>query len=178
MKANQLKEEFDMRTLRNIILTIAVIAAAGIGINAFAHGGMGWGGGMMGGYSGGWGHYGPGWHHGYGYDNDGGTRWSDEDYRKFEQQREAFFKETQEIRSKRFDKERELQNELAKDNPDAAKASSLQKEISELQAEFDQKRIEYMVELRKQNPNMGHGGFQDDGPMMGYGPSRGGHCWE
>ena len=96
-----------MRTLRNIILTIAVIAAAGIGINAFAHGGMGWGGGMMGygggmmgGYYGGWGHHGPGWHHGYGYDNDRNNRWTDEDYRKFDQQREAFFKETQDIRNK------------------------------------------------------------------------------
>jgi hypothetical protein len=165
-----------MRTLRNIILTIAVIAAAGIGINAFAHGGMGWSGGMMGGNSSSWGHHGPGWHHGYGYDNDRGARWSDEDYRKFEEQREAFFKETQEIRSKLFDKERELQNELAKDNPDAAKASQLQKEISKLQSEFDQKRIDHMVELRKQSPNAGRG-FMGGGPGMGYGSSRGGYCW-
>mgnify|MGYP001545988967 CR=1 FL=1 len=176
MKLKQLKEEFDMRILRNIILTIAVMALAGIGINAFAHGGMGRGGGMMGGYGGGGYHHGPGWHHGYGYDNDRGARWSDEDYRKFEEQREAFFKETQEIRSKLSDKERELQNELAQDNPDAAKASSLQKEISDLQSEFDQKRIEHMVEMRKQNPNMGKG-FMGGGPGKGYGSSRGGYCW-
>ena len=165
-----------MRTLRNIILTITVIAIAGIGINAFAHGGMGRGGGMMGGYGGGGYHHGPGWHHGYGYDNDRGARWSDEDYRKFEEQREAFFKETQEIRSKLYDKERELQNELAQENPDAAKASSLQKEISELQSKFDQKRIEHMVQMRKQNPNMGRG-FMGGGPGKGYGSSRGGYCW-
>jgi hypothetical protein len=177
MKPNQLKEEFDMRTLRNIILTIAVIAAAGIGINAFAHGGMGWGGGMMGGYSSSWGHHGPGWHHGYGYDNDRDNRWSDEDYRKFDQQREAFFKETQDIRNKLYDKEGELQAELNKDNPDAAKASSIQKEISELQSQLDQKRIDFMVEMRKQNPDVGRG-FMGGGPMMGYGSPRGGHCWE
>ena len=166
-----------MRTLRNIILTIAVIAAAGIGINAFAHGGMGWGGGMMGGYSSSWGHHGPGWHHGYGYDNDRDNRWSDEDYRKFDQQREAFFKETQDIRNKLYDKEEELQAELNKDNPDAAKASSIQKEISELQSQLDQKRIDFMVEMRKQNPNVGRG-FMGGGPMMGYGFPRGEHCWE
>ena len=166
-----------MRTLRSIILTIAVIAAAGIGINAFAHGGMGRGGGMMGGYhGGGWGHHGPGWHHGYGNGNDGGARWSDEDYRKFEQQREAFFKETQDIRSKLYDKEEELQAELSKDNPDAAKASQLQKDISELQSEFDQKRIDHMIEMRKQNPNMGRG-FKGGGPGKGYGSFRGGYCW-
>jgi hypothetical protein len=176
MNAKQSKEEFDMRTLRNIILTIAVITAAGIGINAFAHGGMGRGGGMMGGYSGSWGHHGPGWHHGYGYDDDRDARWSDEDYRKFQEQREAFFKETQEIRSKLFDKERALQNELANDNPDAVKASQLQKEVSELQSEFDQKRIDHMIEMRKQNPNMGRA-FMGGGPGMGYGSSRGGYCW-
>jgi hypothetical protein len=177
MKPKQPKEEFDMRTLRNIILAIAVIAIAGIGINAFAHGSMGrgggmmgYGGGMMGGYGGGWGH------HGYGYGNDKGVRWSDEDYRKFEQQREAFFKDTQDIRSKLYDKEKELQAELNNDNPDAAKASQLQKEISELQSEFDQKRIDHMIEMKKQNPNMGRG-FMGGGPGMGYGSPRGGYCW-
>jgi len=163
-----------MRTLRNIILTIAVIAAVGIAINVFAHGGMGRGGGMMGGYGGGGYHHGPGWQHGY--DNDRDTRWSDEDYRKFEEQREAFFKETQDIRSKLYDKQEELQAELNKDNPDATKASQLQKEISELQSEFDQKRVDHMVQMRKQNPNMGKG-FMGGGSGKGYGSSRGGYCW-
>jgi zinc resistance-associated protein len=132
---------------------------------------------MMGGYYGGWGHHGPGWHHGYGYDNDRDTRWSDDDYRKFDQQREAFFKETQGIRSKLYDKEEELQAELNKENPDAAKASSIQKEISGLRSQLDQKRIDFMVEMRKQNQNVGRG-FMGGGPMMEYGYPRGGHCWE
>lgn len=164
-----------MRTLRNTILVIAVIAAAGIGINAFAQGGMGWGNGM--GYGGGRGHHGMmGWHHGYGYGDEGDSQWSQDDYRKFEQQRNAFFQETRELRNKLFEKDRELQNELAKDNPDAANASRLQKEISELQSEFDQKRIQHMVELRKQNPNAGYG-FMGRRYMMGYGPHGGGYCW-
>jgi len=176
MKPKQPKEEFDMRPLRNIILTIAVITLAGIGLNAVAHGGMGRGGGMMGGYGGGGYHHGSGWHHGYGYDNDSGARLSDEDYRKFEELREAFHKETREVRSELVDKERELQAELNKDNPDAAKASQIQKEISELQAEFDQKRIDHMIEMKKQYPNMGRG-FMGGGRGKGYGSSRGGYCW-
>jgi Spy/CpxP family protein refolding chaperone len=172
-----------MRTLRNIILTIAVFAVAGIGVSAFARGGMGWGGG--------WDHYGRGMHYqdGYGYDGHMGMHYRDgcdydnenqlsrDEYRQLEQQREAFFKETQDIRSKLIEKEQELQNELAKDNPDAAKASNIQKEISELQSQFDQKRIDHMVEMRKLAPNLGRG-FMGGGTMMGYGPSGGGHCWE
>jgi hypothetical protein len=165
-----------MRTLRNIILTIAVIAIAGIGINALAHGGMGWGGAM--GYGGGWGHHGPGWHHYDGSGYGGDSRWHQDDYRLLEQQREAFFKETQDIRSRLFEKEQELENELVKESPDASNASRLQKEISELQSEFDQKRIDHMIELRKSNPTVGRGFMMGGGHMMGYGPHTGGHCWE
>jgi hypothetical protein len=52
--------------------------------------------------------------------------------------------------------------------------------------QFDQKRIENMLEMRKLNPNAGAGrGFKSDGPrkgsggpMMGYGYNRGGgYCW-
>ena len=48
-----------MRTLRNVILTIVAIAVLGIGINAFAHGGKGRGGG--------WGHHRGGMHYQGGY---------------------------------------------------------------------------------------------------------------
>jgi Spy/CpxP family protein refolding chaperone len=60
-------------------------------VSAFAHG-PGWGRG------GGWGHHGPGWHDrwdcGYRYDD----QISKEKYKQFEQKKEAFFKETQELR--------------------------------------------------------------------------------
>ena len=141
-----------MRTLRNIILTITAIAVVGIGISAFAHGGSrgrggGWDhhqGGMH--YQGGKGydgHMGMGYRGGYGYGND--NQLSQDDYRQFERQRDVFFKDTQDIRSKLFEKERELQSELTKSDIDASKASQLQKEISKLQSEFDQKRIDHMV---------------------------------
>ncbi len=138
-------------------------------VTAFAHG-PGWGRG------GGWGHHGPGWHHrgdyGPGYDD----QMSKEEYKQWEQQREAFFTETQDMRANLYEKERELQNELAKSEPDAAKASGLQKEISELQSKLDQKRIDHMVEMRKLNPNAGRG-FSGGGPMLGYGPRGEGYCW-
>ena len=153
-----------MRTLRNVILTVAAVVVVGLGINAFAHGGMGWGnhqGGMH-------------------YQGDYGQRYNEElnseEYKQFEQEREAFFNETRELRADLNEKERELQNELVKDELDASKASGLQKEISELRAQLDQKRIDHMVEMRKLNPKAGRG-FMAGNAMMGYGSSRGGNCW-
>ena len=60
----------------------------------------------------------------------------------------AFLKDTPELRDRLYEKERELQSELAKSDPDASKASGLQKEISDLQAQLDQKRINHRVEMR------------------------------
>ena len=152
-----------MFTLRNVIITIASIAVLGIGISAFAHGGMGWGGG--------WGHHRGGMYYQGNEDNGNMSQMSPETYKQFEQNREAFFNETQEIRTSLFEKERELQNELAKDEPDVAQASRLQKEISDLQSQFDQKRIDHMVEMKKLNPNAGRG-FKSGGPRMGSGGPR------
>jgi Spy/CpxP family protein refolding chaperone len=152
-----------------LIMTGIALFVSIAAVTAFAHG-PGWGRG------GGWGHRGPGWHHrgyyGPGYED----QMSKEEYKQFEQKREAFFNETQDLRTNLYEKERELQNELAKSEPDASKASGLQKEISELRAQLDQKRIDHMVEMRKSNPNAGRG-FMRGGPMMGYGPRGGGYCW-
>ena len=158
-----------MFNLKTIIIIVASIALVGLGINAFAHGGMGWGGS--------WGHHSQGWHHQGGYGPGYNDQLTKEEYKQFDQKREAFLKETQELRSNLFEKERELQNELAKDEPDASKASRLQKEISELQAQFDQKRIDHMIEMRKLNPNTGRG-YMQGGPMMGYGSYGSGYCWQ
>ena len=138
-------------------------------VTAFAHG-PGWG---MGGN---WGHHGSGWHHRGDYGHRYDDQISKEEYKQLEQQREAFFAETQDLSSNLYEKERELQNELAKSEPDAAKASGLQKEISELQSKLDQKRIDHMIEMRKLNPDAGSG-FIAGGPMMGYGSRGGGYCW-
>ena len=164
-----------MFTLRNVIIAIASIAIIGIGINAFAHGGMGWGGGG--------GHHRGGMHYQGAYNNGNSDQMSPEAYKQFEQNKEAFFNETRDIRTSLFEKERDLQNELAKDEPDMAQASRIQKEISDLQSQFDQKRIEHMVEMRKLNPNAGRGYRSGSsmmgsrGSMMGSGNNGGGYCW-
>lgn len=66
---------------------------------------------------------------------------------------------------------------MAKPEPDAGKASQLQKEISGLQSQFDQKRIEHTVEMRKLNPNAGRG-YMYGNRMMGGKSYRGGYCWQ
>ena len=157
-----------MFNLKAAIITVASIALVGLTINAFAHGGMSWGGG--------WGHHDQGWHHRGDYGQRYDDQMSKEEYKQWEQKREAFFTETQDLRANLYEKERELQNELTRSEPDAAKASGLQKEISELQSKLDQKRIDHMIEMRKLNPNAGSG-FIAGGPMMGYGPRGGGYCW-
>lgn len=164
-----------MRNVKTILTTVVSVAVIGFAVNAFAHDGMGYGG--MG-YGDGWGHRGPGWHHrnayGPGYDANPMTQ---EELQLFREKREAFLKETEQLRTNLFDKERELQNELAKTEPDAKKASGLQKEISALRSDLDQKRISHRIEMKKINPNAGRG-YMRGGPMSGFGPRGGGHCWE
>lgn len=155
---------------RNILIFTGIAVFLSIAaVSAFAHGpGWGWGGG--------WGHHGPGWHHRGDYGQRYDDQMSKEEYKQWEQRSEAFLTETQDLRSNLYEKERELQNELAKNEPDASKASGLQKEISELQSKLDQKRIDHIIEMRKLNPDAGRG-FIGGGPMMGYGPRGGGPCW-
>ena len=163
-------------TLTKIVAVVAVVAMVGIGANAFA----GWGRGPEGKHRG----YGPG---GYGADL------SEEDYRKVEEQRKAFFEDTDKLRQDLHRKNLELESEFAKETPDAAKASAIQKDVSQLQADLDQKRIAHMLKMREINPNAGKGyhgrgyGRGMGGPgrgkggyhmrgygMGGYGP---GACW-
>ncbi|MGD9209368.1 MAG: periplasmic heavy metal sensor [Desulfobacteraceae bacterium] len=169
-----------MRNLKVVIVLVVSVALVGIAYNVFAYGGMGWG------------HHGSGWYGQGDYDRGYYNQMSPEEYTQFQQEREAFFKETEKLRTDLFETGRELQNELAKSEPDAAKASKLQKEISNLQAQFDQKRIDHMIKMRKLNPNAGRG-FMRGGPMMGQGyghmmgrgyghmmgdaPRGGGYCW-
>lgn len=165
------------RNVKILIITVASVALIGFALNAFAHGGMGWGGWGHHGQSrsGDWGHHGQGWHHrgsnGWGY----GDRLTEEQYRQLERKREAFFEKTRDLRADLYAKQRELQNELSQNEPDVAAASELQREISELQARLDQKRIEHMIETGKLAPGAGRG-FMPDGPMMGFGPRGGGYC--
>lgn len=166
------------------VFFVAIILLAGAAV-AFAHGGP-WGydgyGGHMRGYGG---HMmGPGYHmmddYGYGphmrgYGPGYGRNLSEEDAAKLEQAREKFFNETQNLREQLNEKELALRNELNKQNPDKGKLTQLQKELSNLQSQFDQKRIEHRLEVRNILPEgaVGRGGY-GRGYGRGFG---GGYCW-
>ena len=65
------------------------------------------------------------------------------------------------------------------------KASDIQKDISKIEAELDQKRLDHVIKMKKINPNAGRGymmGGRGCGEMRGYGPGAGrgpggGYCW-
>ena len=154
------------------LVMITIVAIIGFGTYAFAGWGMGYG------HHGGR-HYGPGWHH-EGWSGPGGYGpmmgdWSDSEIDKFENERNTFFRATENLRQELDAKGLELETELYKENPDTQKAANLQKEISNLEAKLEQKRIDHMVKMRKINPNAGRG-FTGRGPM-GYGSANGGYCW-
>ena len=163
-------------TLTRGIVILAAIVMAGLVATAYA----GWGGG--------YGHMGGGWHHmGWGGPGSEGyyTDLTDEQRQAIEQERRAFFKETEDLRQKLYAKELALRGELAKADADAQKAAAIQKDISNLEAEFDQKRLDHVVKMKKVDPDAGRGfmmGGRGRGGMMGYGPlagrAAGGYCWD
>jgi len=155
------------RTTKTLIV-LSVILLAGVAV-AFADRGVygrhmgGYGGGMMG--------YGPG----NGYHMRGNGAWgnlSEEQAAKLDSARQTFFNDTRELREQIEEHEIALQNEMDKENPDTAAVSELQKQVSELRAEFDQKAITHRLEMRKLMPEdyqgRGYGQRGDRGP---------GYCW-
>jgi Spy/CpxP family protein refolding chaperone len=153
--------------LSKIVLVIGAVALVGIAVNAFAGWGKGW-------------HHGPGWHRGgWGMSGPGyGYNLSEDEIKALEKERQAFFSETESIRQALYAKDLELRSELAKETPDAKKAARLQTEISKLESQLDQKRIDHMIKMRKLNPNAGRGRGYMGGGAMGYGPRYGdGNCW-
>ncbi len=167
-----------------IFMVLAIVAVLGIAVTSFA----GWGRGH-GGYDGD--HMGPGYgmHRGWGdgprgYGGSGyQSDLSDEEIARIDKERQAFFVATSEFREKLYQKELELRSELAKKDPDAKKAVSLQKEISDLEGQLDQKRVEHRIKMQKENPGFfadrGRG-YRHGGPGMGMGRGfhgRGGGCW-
>ena len=148
------------------IMMLAVLAVFGFSTIALA----GWGDGY--GHMMGPGMMGPGWQQGSGYYGN----LSADEIAKLEQQRAEFFRATENTRQQLYEKNLALQSELAKENPDTAKASKLQGEISKLQSDLDQKRLEYDIQARKSAPNYNRGYRGGYGSMMGYGPRGGGYC--
>jgi Spy/CpxP family protein refolding chaperone len=137
-----------------VLIILTVIAIAGFGAYAFADWGMGYGRYGMGMHGGGMGYGGQGYMGNLSADEIGAL----------DQERAAFFKATEDLRQDIYAKELELRSELAKQNPDTQKAAKLQKEISELVAQLDRKRVEHVVKMKKINPDAGRG-FMERGNM-------------
>lgn len=155
-----------------IITTLMLLVGATI---AFAHGGRGYGGygHHMDGYGGPM--KGPGYGGGpmMGYGNCPGWgkgspngNLSEEEAAKLEEARKKFYQDTKELRRNIKDMRIDLRDEMDKETPDTAKVLNIQKEISKLETDFDQKVVMHRMEIRKIKPD----GFRG----RGYG--RGERC--
>ena len=153
--------------MKRLVITLAIgLLITTLAIPVFARG-RGWGrGGHMGGFWGG----GPGscgqYDRGYGSQNP-------EERTRQDQRGEEFYSDTAKLRSQIQSKSTELDAVLNSPNSDPEKAKSLQKDISQLQAKMDEKRLNYELEARKNAPQGSYGGGYDRGYGRGYGPGMG-----
>jgi Spy/CpxP family protein refolding chaperone len=141
---------------------------------------------------------GPGWnggHHMWGsWGSDRGSCWdygrgynelSKEEQKQLTELENKFSNETNNLRNEIWSKSEELQRYLNSTNPDSQKLTEMQRELSNLRAEMDEKRLAYEVEARKILPDTrfrgGYGRGYYGHHMRGYGPrmrygQRG--CWD
>ena len=121
------------------IILIAAIAILFSGIYVSADGGRGYGHHHER-------HQGQGWHQ-RGYGGPGCAaldNLSEAETENLDAERTAFFESTKGLRRKIYQKRLELASELAKENPDAAVAATLQKDVSDFKAQMAQKRLEHI----------------------------------
>ncbi|MBW2409455.1 MAG: periplasmic heavy metal sensor [Deltaproteobacteria bacterium] len=152
------------------LIGLTIVAVIGFGAYAFAHMGAGFG-------HQGWMHPGAGMHHSWygGPEHEYPGNLSEEEIVALEKERMDFFKATEDLRGDIYSKQLELRGELVKGDADTQKAMKLQKEVSDLEAKMDQKRIGHMIKMRKLNPDAGRGYM--GGYHMGYGYSSSDSCW-
>ncbi len=139
--------------INKFVLILSMVSILGSGSYAFAQWGMGYG------------HHGDRPQHGYArhhheYGGQGYGYWgnlSEEEIKQLEEERNAFFEATQELRQQIYQKRLELRSELAKKDADAEKAAGLQKEISGLKGQMGQKRLDHILKMKKINPDVGRG---------------------
>jgi len=87
---------------------------------------------------------GPGWQ-----DDTYGLNLAQDQSTKLNSLRQSFWKDTTAFNTRIDQKQLELNSLLLEPNPDSQKVVKLQKEISELQTQFNDKRINYQLESRK-----------------------------
>jgi Spy/CpxP family protein refolding chaperone len=110
-----------------------------------------------------------GWGPGSGYDGmcAPAANLNADELKKLDAARTAFFKGTRDLRQSIYQKRLELASELAKQKLDPKKAVALQKEISDLRARLAQKRLAFILQVKKINPGLGMG-FMGPGSGMMY----------
>lgn len=133
MKANGFKA---------VIIAISLVAAVGLATNVFAGKGYGKG------YGNPEGRGNASNCPGYGY----AGSLSEEEAAKLDTERKAFFESTSDLRRSIRQKDLELQSELAKDPIERAKAQALQKDLSALRAQLDEKRLDRRIEMKEAYP--------------------------
>jgi len=97
---------------------------------------------------------------------------SEDQIQKLQEERAAFQTATRDLRMELQSKVLALRSELAKKEPDAKTAKSLQKEVSALNAELAQKRIEHILEIKKIAPYAGVGQLGNDSEEIETGRSQ------
>lgn len=80
-----------------------------------------------------------------------------EETEKFKAERTAFKESTKDLKRDIHQKQLALAAEMAKKSPDQKTAKGIQKELSELKAEMDSKRLEHRFKLKAINPDLGNG---------------------
>jgi len=93
---------------------------------------------------------------------------------------QKFFNETGSLRGEIWSKKAEMNSLLNLQNPDGEKMKALQKEVSTLQAQMSEKRLNYRLEARKVAPegyNGGNAGRYSERSWGSRGGRGGGGCW-
>lgn len=154
------------KTLFGGILIISIVALAAVAFAGYGGHMWGYGGHMMGpGYGGGY-MMGPGygghmmdWGNGYSpYANGNGYGdLSAKQRAALDKADQKFYHDTEGLQNKIQEKQFALQNEMSKSSPNRDKVVDLQKKISKLQAELDQKAVEHELAIRKILPESDQG---------------------
>ncbi|MFZ7126629.1 MAG: periplasmic heavy metal sensor [Desulfobacterales bacterium] len=144
-----------MMKARNAFMILALAAIVGLGTYAWA--GKGDGGRGPDGY-------------GRGMDRGAWALLSDEEAQKASEERQAFFDATRQTRRSIHQKRLELASEMAKEAVDEPRVKALQKEISDLNAELDQERLQHRLRMKSISPDLAGGpGSCLRGGGTGYG---------
>jgi len=165
---------------KNAVTTIGIVLAVVlVGGWAFAHGPWG-----------SKGHRDPGYGHGYSYSD-----LSPEQREKLQAQEQKFYQDTAQLRRELYQKRLELRSLWIDPKADPEKIKAKQREVFELQRQFQDKALEHRLAIRDLIPEeflgqdpcghgygMGYGDHHGRGHMRGHGPGHrggygGGPCW-